>query len=44
MKKEMFKKMLLTAMCCLSLTAFAITLTSVSQENTTYGLKDDLPY
>lgn len=44
MKKDLFKKMLLTAMCCLSLATYAVNATSVCQENTTYGLKDDLPY
>lgn len=38
-----FKKILVTAMCCLTLTAFAISFTP-SNETTTYGVKDDLPY
>lgn len=44
MKKDLFKKMLLTAMCCLSLVSVLGISTNNNSVNTKVGYKDDLPY
>lgn len=44
MKKEMFKKMLLTAMCCLSLISVLGISVSDNSVNARVGYKEDMPH